>query len=1259
MSRNSFFAAPCLCLLISSQASGISITTNYTPLAPDALNPAFDLGGTQLQSIFAAVDLYYTDIFEDVGHSLTINYWYADLPNLGDHDLVTFDINDRENFANIRIDTNSGIGGALRNYFFDPTPTENEEFTMTQTLWRDIGGTNQTDWFNPVGTIPDTFETSFTGVANGGGPAAGLIDIFSLTLHETGHALGMSGSSPATVTETSMDSDYDFNSNFIFGANLAASTSDQSSDAVGHLDNPSALMFPNLAAGRLLPSHADLLSMASGNVYLTVDVPRREFYGGGDWNNDFNWTGTRDPDSNDDAFVRDSQGAGTVISASLSANGVARNLQVSEGANVDVNSFKLDITQDVTVTGLDSDIFINAGGELEADEAFIQDQAEIQMTGGLVDVRRLTIDVGTQLEAVSGGAAMVDVSERLVNNGIINVDTSATITFDSVSASAWDLDGTTGDGELFANGGNLIFDTGGLTDAFDGTMTIGDGYYIRIDAAWTLGPGGLIDMNGGNAAIASARVTGGTMTINGGTVDVDDVGGDGSTIGQAQLDASVSMTSGTITIGVDDTLDFDSTAVITGGTITLAQGASLDFDGITTINGGNFTLQQDASLDFNGVTTITGGTFNTFSTSAVDGDIEFNGATSWSGTTTINGIARQDGAAFVINPAVINADVFDMDGTVGASASWTLSDDLTINADAIDTTAGYNGTININDGFAELTINTASPWIMAGTLNVTHGVLSANTSIEGQDFTLAGTANIDAWTGFDTRVDITGDIVFQSANTVLSLRGGNTSVPNTIDGGTISGPGRLSLGSNDALVGNGLVTPSEISLSFGARLLASGGQLLINSSSITSSSLARIGTNDPTGTLFINGTFDTSVVQALELNGGFVAGDGLSNSGTTTGHGTITTDGFNNRGLLSADGGTLVLANPAVFAPDLDGSTNAGVIVALNGSVRVDTNFPSIQNFNGTLNVGNTREFRMLFDGLHNTGQVTLAGGSYVAPLFVQSGNMAVQTAPSTLESDSIFNPASSTIINADLSLIGNTDIEAGASFIGPGNLINATGSLLKLKDGSEIGVELINSGGLEVGNSVGVADILAGATFTATSHLTEELEGTALGTFDRLELTEDIVLDGSLRIIMGNLFMPMVGDFFDIIEADLGVSGAFSNISFFSVTPNVGMSLHYRPTTVRLLAGLIGDLNFDGFVGIEDLNIVLGNWNQNVNAGVWGDGDPSGDGFIGIEDLNVVLSNWNTGTPPNESANIPEPASFLLLAVGGLSMVIRCRGRC
>jgi hypothetical protein len=90
----------------------------------------------------------------------------------------------------------------------------------------------------------------------------------------------------------------------------------------------------------------------------------------------------------------------------------------------------------------------------------------------------------------------------------------------------------------------------------------------------------------------------------------------------------------------------------------------------------------------------------------------------------------------------------------------------------------------------------------------------------------------------------------------------------------------------------------------------------------------------------------------------------------------------------------------------------------------------------------------------------------------------------------------------------------------------------------------------------------------------------------------------------------------------------------------------------------LVGDLNGDGFVGVDDLNIVLGNWNQTVTPGDLLAGDPTGEGFVGVDDLNIILGNWNAGTPPEVGAVIPEPttATAVLLTTMGVLMARRRR---
>ena len=90
---------------------------------------------------------------------------------------------------------------------------------------------------------------------------------------------------------------------------------------------------------------------------------------------------------------------------------------------------------------------------------------------------------------------------------------------------------------------------------------------------------------------------------------------------------------------------------------------------------------------------------------------------------------------------------------------------------------------------------------------------------------------------------------------------------------------------------------------------------------------------------------------------------------------------------------------------------------------------------------------------------------------------------------------------------------------------------------------------------------------------------------------------------------------------------------------------------TFVIPAPLTGDLDGNGFVGIDDLNIVLSNWNQNVPPAN-PLADPTGDGFIGISDLGIVLTYWNVGIPP--AVLTPEPNTLMVLGLGTITAIQR-----
>jgi subtilisin family serine protease len=79
----------------------------------------------------------------------------------------------------------------------------------------------------------------------------------------------------------------------------------------------------------------------------------------------------------------------------------------------------------------------------------------------------------------------------------------------------------------------------------------------------------------------------------------------------------------------------------------------------------------------------------------------------------------------------------------------------------------------------------------------------------------------------------------------------------------------------------------------------------------------------------------------------------------------------------------------------------------------------------------------------------------------------------------------------------------------------------------------------------------------------------------------------------------------------------------------------------------LPGDANRDLKVGIEDLGILAGSWQ---NCGLhWEDGDFNGDGCVAIEDLGILAGNWSQGMG---GVSVPEPASLVLVLGVGLPAV-------
>ena len=78
----------------------------------------------------------------------------------------------------------------------------------------------------------------------------------------------------------------------------------------------------------------------------------------------------------------------------------------------------------------------------------------------------------------------------------------------------------------------------------------------------------------------------------------------------------------------------------------------------------------------------------------------------------------------------------------------------------------------------------------------------------------------------------------------------------------------------------------------------------------------------------------------------------------------------------------------------------------------------------------------------------------------------------------------------------------------------------------------------------------------------------------------------------------------------------------------------------------LTGDANRDGRVDINDLTVVLANYNQTGMA--WSDGEFTGHGTVDINDLTIVLTHFGqtAGSFAVGLDAVPEPCSLVLLGV-------------
>ncbi len=205
----------------------------------------------------------------------------------------------------------------------------------------------------------------------------------------------------------------------------------------------------------------------------------------------------------------------------------------------------------------------------------------------------------------------------------------------------------------------------------------------------------------------------------------------------------------------------------------------------------------------------------------------------------------------------------------------------------------------------------------------------------------------------------------------------------------------------------------------------------------------------------------------------------------------------------------------------------------------------------------------------------------------------------------------------------------------------------------------LMQQGGtLAPGGSIGQTNILGDYSLVAG---TVEIElGGIDNPYDLLTATGDI----DISIIGTTLDLSSLGAMaagsYTIIESTSGiVSGSFERVTGIGLYDDL-VDVQYNPHSVTITLNrdfVPGDLNADGFVGLDDLDIILAHWNQTVPVADLTSGDYSCDGYVGLNDLDAVLQNWNASIPAASNVNMPELATFLYM-LSGVSILSLYRNR-
>ncbi|HVS71156.1 MAG TPA: PEP-CTERM sorting domain-containing protein, partial [Phycisphaerae bacterium] len=371
----------------------------------------------------------------------------------------------------------------------------------------------------------------------------------------------------------------------------------------------------------------------------------------------------------------------------------------------------------------------------------------------------------------------------------------------------------------------------------------------------------------------------------------------------------------------------------------------------------------------------------------------------------------------------------------------------------------------------------------------------------------------------------------------LGGAGGNEAT-GTDQGGGGGGGGRVLYHVASYTAGSTLVLPSP-------QLNGAGGGQTGGGAGAFGSARLDVGTTIvPDGQVF---TFDAPQVNEFTTSNVTVNAGGVAvTPGAYTNVGTVTVAAggtFTGTGALK--GGSWVLAGGPVTALagfTADGTTSVTGHGTFAGKITSTGTGGSIQASGGALVMGDAT----VAGAFNYNGAITVGISGQPASLILLAASHAV-IGNTTINAGSISAP-NGTTLRSGTALTAATAASIGGAFTNNGTVggPTAAGSFLTFTDD-------VNGAGNYTGNvkfsdgfspGTGPADVsLENMAFDNTAGLTMELGGRNEGSqYDRLTISGNAALDGTLDVTLINGFVPRVGDSFLLLDGGT-LSGGFGNL--------------------------------------------------------------------------------------------------------------------